>query len=454
MPKDYAACSNSFAVFVDGTNSWLVITLFAASGRHLREWRNRTRAETMKYITRKRQLVHGLFCALLLGMFLTGVLVFSLTTPQEVTQRRRSRIESAAVHISQLIQRHDHASVAPYLTKLVERNPDWLTAGVRSADGDLIAQAGMHDETWAGSGPLATRITASIHSGESQWGLLELSVLHDASVEFINPTERNAVVAVLAVAVVGVLSIYGLLAWLLKPEESADPLSLSRAADKRGQQKGRGRTEFVDGVPERGVDPDCPETTSSDVQEHRGYALEQIGSLIDLSLGEFDGGQCELSPDSLHDLMEQAVAELRDRADELGLSLSYSSDGNLPERMFVDPVALQQAVRNLIGNTIEVTDEGAVSVFSRSAADGEGRIAIDVIGGRTGSPHEASAPVLEASTRSEFSAATSAGGTRFGDFVTRQLVERMGAELTVTSTLDERSCYTITLLASSPVDLH
>jgi len=38
--------------------------------------------------------------------------------------------------------------------------------------------------------------------------------------------------------------------------------------------------------------------------------------------------------------------------------------------------------------------------------------------------------------------------------VTRQLVERMGAELTITSTLDERSCYTITLLASSPVDLH
>ncbi len=60
---------------------------------------------------------------------------------------------------------------------LVHRNPEIASAGIRQADGRLLAQVGPHDEAWATASEersTETHVQVPIRAGKTKWGNVEL----------------------------------------------------------------------------------------------------------------------------------------------------------------------------------------------------------------------------------------------------------------------------------------
>ena len=69
---------------------------------------------------------------------------------------RKAAVEMLAVHCSHNAQRHDYAALRAGLDEALRHDPDLVSAGIRSADGVLLAQAGDHAVHWAGNGNEST----------------------------------------------------------------------------------------------------------------------------------------------------------------------------------------------------------------------------------------------------------------------------------------------------------
>jgi diguanylate cyclase (GGDEF)-like protein/PAS domain S-box-containing protein len=110
---------------------------------------------------------------LLLADFLFGIL------PDREAEARRVRTvvaESVTTQITEHLRRQETARVAELLQALRSRNPDLLSAGVRRADGQLLASAGAHAPNWAdlqGNASSGQRVLVPILSSQGQWGRTE-----------------------------------------------------------------------------------------------------------------------------------------------------------------------------------------------------------------------------------------------------------------------------------------
>jgi PAS domain S-box-containing protein len=111
--------------------------------------------------------------ALLLSTFV-GVM------PDRVATERKSRAaltETLAASTAMFIEQRDLARVQAVLDFVVERNPELLSAGLRTANGRLAVKAGDHDRLWghpSGTESTDLRMQIPIHTGKVKWGVLEL----------------------------------------------------------------------------------------------------------------------------------------------------------------------------------------------------------------------------------------------------------------------------------------
>ncbi|MGH9743478.1 MAG: PAS domain S-box protein, partial [Candidatus Acidiferrum sp.] len=100
--------------------------------------------------------------------------------------------------------------------------------------------------------------------------------------------------------------------------------------------------------------------------------LGVINDILDFS--KIEAGRLELEsvPFSLLDSIEDSLRPLALRAQQKGIELALSSQGDIPELVKGDPTRLRQILINLAGNAIKFTKAGEVNVRAeRIAAEGE-----------------------------------------------------------------------------------
>lgn len=105
----------------------------------------------------------------LLGLFPDQVLA--------VANGRKYVCETIAIYSAAAVQRDDTGSLGQILPALIQRNPDILSARLRTAEGVLIAQVGDHDELWTAGATehsTPTHMHVPIAVNERHWGTLEL----------------------------------------------------------------------------------------------------------------------------------------------------------------------------------------------------------------------------------------------------------------------------------------
>ncbi|MEA2001450.1 MAG: PAS domain S-box protein [Actinomycetota bacterium] len=172
--------------------------------------------------------------------------------------------------------------------------------------------------------------------------------------------------------------------------------------------------------------------------------LDLINDILDLAKIESGRLSLEAIPFSLRDTVVDTVGTMSVRTRDQGITLVADIDPELPHGFMGDPGRVRQILFNLIGNSVKFTHVGGVTVHVSSRQDGVGqphlvRFAVEDTG--IGIPDDRLEAIFEAFSQADSTTSRKYGGTGLGLAITSELVEMMGGELTVTSTVGVGSTF-------------
>ncbi len=171
---------------------------------------------------------------------------------------------------------------------------------------------------------------------------------------------------------------------------------------------------------------------------HRLRAL--VNDLLELS--KIESGKIDMSFENVrvHLLAEQAVAMLKQQAEEKKLKLSFQGAENTPP-VKADPTKIIWVITNLISNAFRYTDPGG---FVRVAAERFGsQIHVSVRDNGTGIPYEYQSRIFDKFV--QVKSDRESGGSGLGLAICKEIVRAHGGAIWVDSTPGEGSVFTFTL---------
>ncbi|WP_135568182.1 ATP-binding protein, partial [Solemya elarraichensis gill symbiont] len=171
--------------------------------------------------------------------------------------------------------------------------------------------------------------------------------------------------------------------------------------------------------------------------------LELIENILDISKIEAGKLVIDSQPFDLHALITSVRYMLAPMGEKKGLHLSCTIDPDTPFQLIGDQPHLRQVMINLINNSIKFTDQGTVNlhVFPCGDSDKKPRIRFEVVDTGIGIDKSMQQKIFEDFTQAEGAGSRSVGGTGLGTTICRDLVELMGGEIGLESTLGEGSTF-------------
>ena len=170
--------------------------------------------------------------------------------------------------------------------------------------------------------------------------------------------------------------------------------------------------------------------------------LSVISDVLDFS--KIEAGKLELESLelSLPDIVEDVANILALNAEEKGLELKRDVDA--ASTTFIgDPARLRQVLMNLMSNAIKFTRKGAVSIRASLVEESErsARVRVEVVDTGIGIPRATQAKLFQPFTQVDASTTREHGGTGLGLAICRELIERMGGAIGLSSTPDVGSTF-------------
>jgi PAS domain S-box-containing protein len=187
-------------------------------------------------------------------------------------------------------------------------------------------------------------------------------------------------------------------------------------------------------------------------EEQRKYALtvqssaEALLSLIDdiLDISKLEAGRIEIETIDfdLVRVVEGAVSLLSPAAQQKGIDLACAIDARARGWLRGDPTRLRQVLLNLLSNACKFTDAGRVSLdVTVAERTGPPRLRFAVRDTGIGIATEMLPRLFEKFSQADGSITRRFGGTGLGLAIAKQLVEMMGGEIGVESTLGRGSTF-------------
>ncbi|MBU1042701.1 MAG: PAS domain S-box protein [Proteobacteria bacterium] len=178
--------------------------------------------------------------------------------------------------------------------------------------------------------------------------------------------------------------------------------------------------------------------------------LAIVNDILDFS--KIEAGRLDLKPApfALRADLEAVAAPFRLLASQRGLDLNLVVDLNTPDTLVGDSGRLDQVLRNLLGNAVKFTEAGTVTLQvatdpSCSMPKSAACIRFTVRDTGSGIPENFLPHLFESFSQADESFGKRHGGTGLGLAISRSLVERMGGNLEVESTLGVGSAFGFTL---------
>jgi CheY-like chemotaxis protein/nitrogen-specific signal transduction histidine kinase len=181
-------------------------------------------------------------------------------------------------------------------------------------------------------------------------------------------------------------------------------------------------------------------------------------SLIDdiLDLSKIEAGRMDVEPADVQFIdvrgyVEQAFAP---QADEKGLDFAVTLAPDLPATITTDPQRLQQILRNLLSNAVKFTDNGSVTldiaparpeaIFDvPSLLTAQRVIAFTVSDTGIGISDDKLSLIFDAFQQADGTTSRKYGGTGLGLKISREFATLIGGTITVSSTPDRGSTFTL-----------
>ena len=175
--------------------------------------------------------------------------------------------------------------------------------------------------------------------------------------------------------------------------------------------------------------------------------LNRVNDVLDLS--SFESGKIALVSRAfdLSEMLEELLQSLSGAALKFGNKLVLSSTPQVPQFVLGDKTRLRQIFSNLLGNAIKYSENSQITleVAQLTGPDSEGRIEFKVIDHGIGISEQDIPHIFEDFYTVDNSLTRKSEGTGLGLGITKRLVNKMGGEIGVMSTLGSGSVFWIRL---------
>ncbi|MBS0385442.1 MAG: response regulator [Proteobacteria bacterium] len=180
--------------------------------------------------------------------------------------------------------------------------------------------------------------------------------------------------------------------------------------------------------------------------------LHLINDILDLS--KIEAGRMEVSAAEfdVRALIEEAAATVRPSTEQNGNALAIEVDGPLGSA-HSDAFKLNQCLLNLLANAAKFTRNGTITVRARrDRAGGDDWFEIAVADTGIGMSEDQLSRLFNAFVQADATTARRFGGTGLGLAITRSTMELLGGEVSVVSTMNKGSTFTLRFPAIALAD--
>ncbi|WRH65568.1 MAG: ATP-binding protein [Planktothrix sp. GU0601_MAG3] len=194
--------------------------------------------------------------------------------------------------------------------------------------------------------------------------------------------------------------------------------------------------------------PDLQEDLQT-IRRSGDHLLSLINDVLDLS--KIESGHCTLEETDfdLINLLHSLRNMLAERASSKGLELSFEIDPDVPQWIKTDAQKLRQVLINLLGNAIKFTHQGRITLQVRHLP-GEVQLPthallqFEVVDTGVGIAPEELDCIFDAFVQAQAGRQT-VSGTGLGLTISRKLLQMMGGDISVRSTIGEGTAFSFSL---------
>ena len=174
-----------------------------------------------------------------------------------------------------------------------------------------------------------------------------------------------------------------------------------------------------------------------------------INDILDLS--KIEAGKLTISKEvcNPHSIFEDVSNIFTMNVKNKGLDFMLEVDEHIPNALLLDATRIRQILFNLVGNAVKFTDSGCITL--RATALNENTIhstvdlKIDVEDTGIGIDEDKIASIFESFQQQEGQSVRKYGGTGLGLTISRRLTELMNGKISVVSTPNKGSCFSVYL---------
>lgn len=182
------------------------------------------------------------------------------------------------------------------------------------------------------------------------------------------------------------------------------------------------------------------------------HLLGVINDILDLSKIEANKLDIEQISVDIFEIFADVEALSKFQAQEKGLSFHFNYEFPLPRSIYSDPVRLKQILFNLTNNAIKFTHEGGVRVRVKYCMD-LNQLIIDVIDTGIGMNNYQQEKLFQPFMQGDISTTRRFGGTGLGLALSKTLANKLHGDISVTSTEDVGSIFTLNLRTADSAQL-
>lgn len=168
-----------------------------------------------------------------------------------------------------------------------------------------------------------------------------------------------------------------------------------------------------------------------------------INSILDFS--KIEAGKIELEKIEfdLKEMVSRTVNPLIISADQKGIEVNVSYDGNIHKKFVGDPGRISQILNNLIFNAIKFTETGGIYVHFNTVEVNPSRVELhcSVRDTGIGIPKEEQCKLFDSFHQVDGSLTRKYGGTGLGLAITKNLIDQMGGTISVDSNMGKGSVF-------------
>jgi signal transduction histidine kinase len=159
--------------------------------------------------------------------------------------------------------------------------------------------------------------------------------------------------------------------------------------------------------------------------------LRVINDILDFSKIEAGKMEIENIPFRMKDVVKEVVEIITFSTDEKGLTIEYSIDDDVPEKLLGDPTRLRQILLNYGSNAVKFTEEGKVSFDIKlvGSEKKEHLVKFAVTDTGAGIPQEKQSKIFDSFSQADSSTTRKYGGTGLGLAICNQLAELMNGKV-------------------------